>query len=187
MLLNDGAQGSLNGTRPHPPISPRTFFLVSTPAPHFSQGLYWEAQVWQILKVMNVCKKRPTKETYKRDLQKRPTKETSRCELFRDKVKDYVVEPRYCKCVSRDTYVYVYMCVSKETYKRDVKMWIVVEPRYCKWDKTNAHMSNETRQMHICRTRPSKKTRIFELIRDKIMAYILELSSCKSVERDIHV
>jgi len=27
---------SLNGTRPHPPTSPRTFFWVSTPAPHLS-------------------------------------------------------------------------------------------------------------------------------------------------------
>ena len=36
MVLNNGAQGSLNGTRPHPPISPRTFFRVSTPAPHLS-------------------------------------------------------------------------------------------------------------------------------------------------------
>ena len=26
----------MNGTRPHPPISPRTFFWVSTPAPHLS-------------------------------------------------------------------------------------------------------------------------------------------------------
>ena len=38
MVLNDGAEGSLNGTRPHPPISPRTFFWVSTPAPHLSQA-----------------------------------------------------------------------------------------------------------------------------------------------------
>ena len=29
-------QRSLNGTRPHPPISPRKFFWVSTPAPHLS-------------------------------------------------------------------------------------------------------------------------------------------------------
>jgi len=36
MVLNDGAKGSLNGTRPHPPTSPRTFFWVSTPAPHLS-------------------------------------------------------------------------------------------------------------------------------------------------------
>jgi len=36
MVLNDGAYVSLNGTRPHPPISPRTFFWVSTPAPHLS-------------------------------------------------------------------------------------------------------------------------------------------------------
>jgi len=36
MVFNDGAQGSFNGTRPHPPISPRTFFWVSTPAPHLS-------------------------------------------------------------------------------------------------------------------------------------------------------
>ena len=38
MVPNDGAQGSLNGTRPHPPISPRTFFWVSTPAPHLSSS-----------------------------------------------------------------------------------------------------------------------------------------------------
>ena len=37
MVLNNGAWGSLNGTRPHPSISPRTFFGVSTPAPHLSQ------------------------------------------------------------------------------------------------------------------------------------------------------
>jgi len=37
-----------------------------------------------MLKVMYMCKKRPTKET-------------SRCELFRGKVRDYIVEPRYCK------------------------------------------------------------------------------------------
>jgi len=39
MVLNDGAQGSLNGTRPHPQTSPRTFFWVSTPAPHLSSGV----------------------------------------------------------------------------------------------------------------------------------------------------
>jgi len=33
MVLNDGAYGSLNGTRPHPPISPRTFFLGLDPSP----------------------------------------------------------------------------------------------------------------------------------------------------------
>jgi len=33
------SQVSLNGTRPHPPISPRTFFWVSTPAPHLSMWL----------------------------------------------------------------------------------------------------------------------------------------------------
>ena len=34
-------EGSLNGTRTHLPISPRTFFWVSTPAPHLSQEVLW--------------------------------------------------------------------------------------------------------------------------------------------------
>ena len=46
MVLNNGALGSLNGTRPHPPISPRTFFWVSTPAPHLS--VYWPIHMYDM-------------------------------------------------------------------------------------------------------------------------------------------
>ena len=34
----------MNGTRPHPPISPRTFFWVSTPAPHLSVKVWSRSQ-----------------------------------------------------------------------------------------------------------------------------------------------
>ena len=48
MVLNHGAQGSLNGARPHPPTSPRTFFWVSTPAPHLSSDVkYLDVQIGQ--------------------------------------------------------------------------------------------------------------------------------------------
>ena len=38
---------SLNGTRPHPPISPRTFFCFSTPAPHLSPVFELRGYVWR--------------------------------------------------------------------------------------------------------------------------------------------
>jgi len=45
----------LNGTRPHPPISPRTFFWVSTPAPHLS-NIYTYVHVFRHLSVLRFHK-----------------------------------------------------------------------------------------------------------------------------------
>ena len=72
--------------------------------------------MWQMVKVIHICKKRPIRQMY-------------RFEKSRDKVEDYIEKLRYGKYVDRDTSVYIYICVCEKRPAKEMYMGLAIRSK----------------------------------------------------------